>query len=570
VACTCSEANLMDRAGEKCECLDCAASRARAQFAAFDGTPDHLPVARRSTSGARAAIRGAAELEGAPSGRRARASGSQAGALEPRSSVGPSAEILTPMAAQSNETVGSADAEECMWCWLLPPPLDVFCFVGCQGSDYTLVPTDGGGGGTPPSDCEYGDATCESFRYELAPSEVPLAGYTGTDYALDYADCAVLGSLNGYEVTADQAVQSAVSRGGLFFSVNDWLSELTPYASLVAPDDLTSRWSSKFPFDAPGYTWLYVNVGQGDRDAGGCELPSGVKLVNDRPSENEASYLVTALQSYACYSVLRTDGGDGCPSAVRVRYWVGLINHFSLFLDPRTQDSTATVPYGTGDLPSEIWDNASANVANRGTLAAWWTAISGGLSIGVGWEDPAAGSTTALAQFPCDPAKRPSAFRWGSAYQEADGTPAPMAFANPEVVDTGSSDFTSFLGQGVWGDACIHLEPGEILTRRKLLGGFRALFGGHVKFSYYLKYWATVDGLGAYGSSGGPPNELRLDICVRANDLAKLEDVVAAVESARSTPEGNWVFRVTDANSLSAASKAGTKGKDAAKKCSTC
>ena len=405
--------------------------------------------------------------------------------------------------------------------------------------------------------CEYPTGECRATTVATYASETDNADEN--DYAedTDHGDCRTTGSFDGVSSGGQRVDPATMVRARV--QEEDWLASLTPLSWLRAPPELAENWEG-FPFDAPGIHWFYTQVAAGN-DGYFCNPP--VTMTHDAPAYNAPSFLVMGLRPFVTYALIRADGdaSECCDYSVRVRFWVGVTNHFSLFLDPTLAAEAEglptsqwpTPPYTTDDLPRELWNPAWSNpVYERGTLVEWWLACAHQLQVSLSWmEDDDSGATGEFGQsrtFYCDPASGPDANLYGYAYADEDGEPLPLCFSAPKIAnDEDSALPIAFLGNVAWGDVCLVLPDGEGTTEARIHEAFKALFGNHVKARVKLDYWSGFDREGKDDPvDAQDPHELELDFCLRARDAIPLWQLRLELDELRSTPGGTWMFREWD------------------------
>lgn len=417
---------------------------------------------------------------------------------------------------------------------LLPPPFNLLCLQACEGSDYQIVvhPEEDGTGQWPGSgDIDLDD--CEPLTVTQRVIDTLSAEFGTWFVTFDWCESWLV---------VDDVAAVRTPRG-------DPAARIVEDVSILAPADLRATWpSSDWRFDDPAFEWVYLRVGWDPLNPIACP-----PMVDPADRYWLRSYAVSALKPYVAYDVSRIDpgpNGDSEKVGIRVRYWAGLLHHFSFFLPSDNRNKTEL---HIQDLPPEVWDNTAGDITGRGTLVKWWMSFIKSLSVAVRWDDARSdaefGSTTGVT-YECDPRENVEAALYGDTYEEPDGSPTALCFSSHQAFDVGSDEMTSFLGHAVWGEVCFLVKPRDIESGaafNALIGeGFDALFGGHVKLGFQVEFY----GLDGDGWVGKAPHYVRREFCLGSADLRTVDAIADEVDSFRSTSHGRWVFRGSDAARL--------------------
>ncbi len=399
------------------------------------------------------------------------------------------------------------------------------------------------------------------------PSETENAHETGSAADTDHEDCATLAIFDGERILHRDVARGALTSG---FSPSDWLAARTPTAWLRAPSHLRESWP-EFKFDAPGVRWVYFQAptkSGADVELRDCDRPRA--LTHAQPAYNEPSYLVMGLRPYVAYALLRSDGGhletgtDCCDAMYRIRFWVGVTNHFSLFLDPTAAAEEAGLDtvdwppplWTTNDLPAQLWAPGTRNpVYARGRLVEWWMAYVSQFTASLTWHDDLLGQTWGQSRtFYCDPQDGPDGLTYGGVYANAGGEPQPLCFSAPAVAnDASATQATAMLGMIGWGDVCVAVGANETLSDAKIHEGFKKLFGQHVKARFKVDYWSGFDREGnGEAIDAAAPHSLSLDFCLHARDAVPLWQLRIELDEHRRDDAGKWLFREWDVAAMEA------------------
>ncbi len=449
--------------------------------------------------------------------------------------------------------------------------------VWCPETDYEVVP-----GESPTEwDDEVETVDCPDLD-DCEPVVVAMAPSDSTDFVNEvpedtdrYAYCGDFAEVQGLVFSK----ADAAARVGDLAQVNG-----EHYTWFSAPAALTTFWSSpNWAFDHPSCSWLYMAVGY---DAAN-PLPS---FLDCRPPVGfdrdfyPYSFAVSALMPYAAYEVVSVDepvhevdaNRDGIPEntvacvrILRVRYWVGLMNHFSVFLTPDNtrNENPPDRRFTTADLPASAWDNTPGAVYDRGELATLYTQVMRSSRVTLSWEQGGRVRSSSR-RYSCRPDEDLTAY--GLSYRDGQGGPSPLCFSDPEVweQDNGNDadgdtdragDMVSYLGNVVWGDACLVVPRSGYDYDATIKNGFEAVFGRHVKLTFTAAYYGPLgEGAGGANPDGGDhPIQIKRYFCLRARDLQRTWQVYDTVSKLRGTPEGAWLFRSFDAARLGDAASKG-------------
>lgn len=337
---------------------------------------------------------------------------------------------------------------------------------------------------------------------------------------------------------------------------SDPANEILEWVWFKAPDELTDLWpAAEWPFDHASAYWTYLKVGYSADEPLACP-PRGV--VNDK---DHPTFLISALMPYVAYEISQVqsiptdDPNVPFLAGLRIRYWVGLMHHFSLFTPPAKSDQAT---FDLEDLPSELFEPTGTPnfVPARGTLADWWMSYVQGISVAIGWDTGGGLKSTGMIRF-CEPTRN-AIFRTNPAwsrYEANNGDPEPPCFSSPwafEAIEAGGDEMTSFLGHAVWGEACVIPKPGW--SQKKMVReGFERLFGERVEIEFGVDFFGpagdTAADLGAH--------QVRRRFPLKASDLVDVGVVTRLIETLRSDAYGSWVFRSYDAGQLDASRAAG-------------
>ncbi len=354
-----------------------------------------------------------------------------------------------------------------------------------------------------------------------------------------------------------------------------------------APLRLRTGWSSTFPFDTPGFEWIYLQTGGSNQnrtadgypdywDSGMCDAPAYSTDPAMASFGAVSSFAVMGLRPYAVYEIVRADPVTGledgvvtlCAHNIQVRVWCGISHHFSFFLSPDSYYSPRGV-YGTADLPPAVWYEAPvpslSKVPSRGTLVQWFLRLVHSVTFTIRWQPPGATAKASEVRYTCNPL---ASTRGSSAnsYADAAGDPTSLCFSNPGTMDSAVANLadgelmSAFLGHVVSGEVCLFQDGGVVDEQAAARDAFAALFGERVELQCTPE-WFGVGGDGqalplepaATGTRLGPPHVATVDVCLRAADVVPVFTEIANINALRQTPEGRWVFRNTDVNSLEAA-----------------
>lgn len=351
---------------------------------------------------------------------------------------------------------------------------------------------------------------------------------------------------------ADDATDSGAAVNGAV--VTDPLDATTHHADVyfTVPTDLADNWDAEFFQSATGVWWTWAHVGT-DGSACQSELLSG----NYRLA-TEGGYVASGVQPYVVYSVLSSEENVVYRS-YRVRVWIGLSHHFSIFLPPPDR-SSVSAPYDTTILfdydayggtmwaLSDSTDSLSGDVEYRGRLADMFTGLIDRVTFqvavpyGSGW-------SSRLYAYSCDPTQNygdPSSPYLQNSYQKGtwNGYPAPNAFSNPEAKEETSdesAEMTAFLGATAWGDVCIMSKPDQPVPTELALArkAFSMLFGDSARVAYQL------NGRGATATTE-PDFVVNRWFRLTSSMLQSVRSFKSNMSALRSTNYGRYVFRDWD------------------------
>lgn len=212
---------------------------------------------------------------------------------------------------------------------------------------------------TPPRHLclEVGPEGLERFS-GCIPYAMCYSGFVEEAESADGADGWDLASLDQLTPTrAGEALQDMITgRSGEF----SWLR---------APAGLLALWPTfTSEFDSPGFRWRYHQVAPNSR----CPAES-TQLRMDSSLDH---YLVQALLPYAAYQIVAAQGfSDTCGDSqdrffMRIQFWVGMMNNFSVFTPVLNAPEPAFTP---ADLPPELV--VSDQVSNIGGRAEWFGTV---------------------------------------------------------------------------------------------------------------------------------------------------------------------------------------------------
>lgn len=300
----------------------------------------------------------------------------------------------------------------------------------------------------------------------------------------------------------------------------DLVHNILPNVWTRAPLELTDQWqgTSGWEFDDPSCEWLYAWVSY---DGCGSSFGQG-------GGANRMSFVVSAMMSYALYDIRSLEVVTTCTGlklAVRIRYWVGLTNHFSFFPD------MYEYPHSLDQLPSDAWYTFAQRDGPTGNRVDYWMSAVDKCVAKVDWRT----DYTTRTYFSC-----PSHFVDDpvSHYYDAKGDAQPVCYS---VHSTNHGQIQSLLGNSATGEVCFVVSLEEALSGDLITEGFVSLFGNRVTCTLYLNIQS--------GSKEGQDSVQRSQ-CVGPASLQSVDDFVATIDRLRQTPTGKWLFRSGDANQL--------------------
>lgn len=420
-------------------------------------------------------------------------------------------------------------------------PLTTWCKLAFCGatlepaSDYELVPRDG------EDEDGIGVGCPDSVTVSIAPSNTTAGIYGSWSFE---AGCESAWSDLTMLFDGEQVARSP------FFDA-DTLNLRNEYSWTRAPDELKELWPQFAPFfDDPDFDWVYLAVGGGNEEF----LASCTPVVYPSVVLQSPTFVVSALRPYAAYEVRQVGvvGTEGF--GFRIRYWVGVMHHFSMFVpNPAAPEG----PFTDADIAAvfpNAWNATTQTVPSRGWLVANWAAYITRVGAGVRWSDPVAGDAHTGTYFACNPGLCPASIQYGFSYVDNDGAPTGLCFSDRLAWDAApsdaSGDMTSLLGASLWGEVCVVTGAGydlqDILER-----GFEALFGEEARVGLEIR-WFDRGGQGR-GGSDARPHALGRYYCLRAEDLEDAEALAAQVLAKRSSGPTRWLYRDFDPTRLQAA-----------------
>ncbi|HND30841.1 MAG TPA: hypothetical protein PLA94_12615, partial [Myxococcota bacterium] len=339
---------------------------------------------------------------------------------------------------------------------------------------------------------------------------------------------------------------------GVYSPGYDAANTFFEYVWLSAPAELLALWpESAWAFDDPICSWLYLMVGVDMLHPESCYKDPNIPTASDMAWE--PTFLVSGQQPYAAWQLIAADSGpngDADKVGIRIRYWIGLMHHFSMFLPLENRDR-----YSIEDLPPALFDGD--RVPARGTLVKWWMYYLHSIRVAIRWTDAEQGVADSGIYYHCDPARNvdagPGQTYDGVTYEtDTSGSPSALCFSSHAAFETGEEEMTSLLGHGVWGEVCMLVEPGELRDLEALTQeGFARLFGERVKIQFEVRFWGR-DGRSLVGN----PHIVERNFCLAARDLEERSSLHRRIDQVRQSPHGRWLFRNFDQERMKASADA--------------
>ena len=362
--------------------------------------------------------------------------------------------------------------------------------------------------------------------------------------------------LGGDHCTTDSLLVDEVAPPlfGVYSPGYDAANTFFEYVWLSAPAELVALWpESAWAFDDPICSWLYLMVGVDTRYPEACYNDPNIPTAVDMAWE--PTFLVSGQQPYAAWQLIAADSGpngDAEKVGIRLRYWVGLMHHFSMFLPLENRDR-----YSIEDLPPVLFDGD--RVPFRGALVKWWMYYLHSIRVAIRWTDAEQGVTDSSIYYHCDPKRNVDAGS-GKTYDgvtyEADtnGAPSALCFSSHAAFEEGDEEMTSLLGHVVWGEVRMLVDPGELRDLEALAQeGFARLFGERVKIQFEVNFWGR-DGLSF--EPGYRPHIVERNFCLAARALEERSSLHRRIDQVRQSPHGRWLFRNFDQERMKASADA--------------
>ncbi len=435
--------------------------------------------------------------------------------------------------------------------------------------EYTLTSTV-----RDPSEADYQsgwveDVTCNDLEYCRVVTVTMPASESVTNMpafrnpGLRHGQCDDFAEVRGRIISRDAAAAAAGDPAQAYGEAFAWFS---------APPQLVQHWPGPWPFDHPSMSWLYLAVGwhednrrMANDQEEQCTFPAGYGSATRPPS-----FAVSALQPYALYEVVDSwdkvndifttdsdlpDGTVTCARFLKLRYWVGLTHHFSVFLPPdgAVAGFLPGLRFSTADLPPQFWDESAGNVDGRGALAAAYASTLRLHRVSLSWEE--GGTVRSVSRtYPCA-ANAYGDFDSAAAtrYTEANGSATRLAFFDPRVIDDDESGgpragaMTAFMGGVISGEVCVMVPVWGYDLDDVVEQGFHALFGSHVRITFEAEFFGP-GGLDMVGRTGGNPRNIKRYFCVGPRALRRPLHYWIDNDTLRKGPYSNYLFRSFDAD----------------------
>lgn len=322
----------------------------------------------------------------------------------------------------------------------------------------------------------------------------------------------------------------------------------------AAPEQLKALWPEFVDyFDDKSCVWMYMAVSHHtDVEAGFC-IPHN-NLSEQDPvlkTEQNPAFLVSGIMPYLLYdikelSLQKTCTGDKV--SIIIRYFAGMINHFSFFASYEDKES-----YLISDLPADVFDANSQTVSLIGNRVDYWLRLSQGLIVSI--ELP---FTNKTQYYPCNPQniRQDPDLVWNLglkyAFSDVDilnnptldsiaGDPTPFCFSDQVVTD---EEMRSLLGVSAVAEMCFVVEPEELRDLEGLImAGCVKLFGNKIILNQQVSYFPSPIFEQNFVTSA---EKLSARIVVDARSLKPFSDIYRKISALRQTPQGKWLFRTAD------------------------
>lgn len=387
---------------------------------------------------------------------------------------------------------------------------------------------------------------CESY-VAIAPNVREAEQYVDFSYD-EELDLEVSWPCGDDELMVDGT--SAANWQDEFAAGGDPANDINSFVSLRCPADLRAAWNTRFTFDDPNFFWVYARVG--DTSANLCSLPTPL---------NEAggsSYVVSALRPYAAYMVLgETDHSSEGFYRLRIRYWVGVMHHFSFFVPPAdyanyfdTRSGIRMRRYGTSALSAAYWDEPAGKVNPRGTFVQYWTSLVREARFQARWSTDFGFEYYADARYSCDPTEHVLGGSYGNSYSARGGTASPLCYDDPAALAT-AGEMAAFLGICRTSEVCVCVSTKARLLnlgyeKKAVEEGFEMLYGDAACLGYNLA-WYTPE---ATAGSTRDPSFIRRSFRVDAGALEDVRTLIAKQDALRTNKETRYLYREWDPRRL--------------------